>query len=147
MRGNLTYTVDGIQVVKTIERLSLTPIDVGGIYIGGMLIKNSAQCNGGANTTPYAYQLIVTEKAALGRRDRAGHARRARPNACMEGVTVQTGRVRTMPNGTYTCGDFETTVAISDMRRTSTAASSSRGSRRSATAASRPGRSARVPQQ
>jgi len=52
VRGSLTYTVDGVQVVKTIERLSLTPIDVLGTYLGGMLIKNSAQCNGGANTSP-----------------------------------------------------------------------------------------------
>jgi hypothetical protein len=120
VRGNLTYTVDGIQVVKTIERLSLTPIDVGGTFIGGMLIKNSAQCNGGASTTPYARQLIVTEKAASVV-ELAVITLGGTTECVMEGVTVQTGRVRTMPNGTYTCGDFESTVAISDLRRTSNA--------------------------
>jgi hypothetical protein len=118
VRGQLTYTIDGIQVVKTIERLFLTAIDVGGTYIGGMLIKNSAQCNGGANTTPYAYQLIVTEKAASVV-ELAQITLQGNTDCIMEGVTVQTGRVRTMGNGTYTCGGSETTVAISDLRRTS----------------------------
>lgn len=118
VRGNLTYIVDGLQVVKTIERLSLTPIDVGGTYIGGMLIKNSAQCNGGAKTTPYAYQLLVTEKAAS-TVEIAQVSLQGQTDCIMEGLTVQTGRVRTMPNGVYTCGSTESTVAISDIRRTS----------------------------
>ena len=118
VRGNLTYTVDGIQVVKTIERLSLTPIDVGGTFIGGMLIKNSAQCEGGASTTPYAYQLIVTEKA-LSVVEIDQISLQGQTDCIMQGVTVQTGRVRTMLNGAYTCGSIETTVTISDLRRTS----------------------------
>ena len=118
VRGQLTYVVDGVQVVKTIERLSLTPIDVAGVYLGGMLIKNSAQCNGGANTTPYAYQLLVTEKAGSVV-ELAQVSLEGQTDCIMEGVTVQTGRVRPMPSGTYVCGSLETTVAISDMRRTS----------------------------
>ena len=118
VRGNLTYTVDGVQVVKTIERLALTPVDVGGVYIGGMLIKNSAQCNGGANSTPFERQLIVTEEA-----NSVVEVAVITPSGAteciMEGVTVQTGRVRTMVNGAYTCGGTETTITISDMRRTS----------------------------
>jgi hypothetical protein len=118
VRGNLTYTVDGVQVVKTIERLSLTPIDVAGTYLGGMLIKNSAQCNGGANSHPYVYQLIVTEKPGsvveIDQINTGGNT-----DCIMEGATVQTGRVRTMPSGSYTCGSSTTTVAISDVRRTS----------------------------
>ena len=104
VRGQLTYRVNGVQVVKTIERLALTPIDVGGIYLGGMLIKNSAQCNGGANTTPYAYQFIVTEKAASVV-EIAQISLQGQTDCIMEGVTVQTGRVRTMVNGIYTCGE------------------------------------------
>ena len=118
VRGQLTYTVDGVQAVKTIERLSLTPIDVGGTYLGGMLIKNSAQCNAGANSFILPRQLIVTEKAnsvvELAQITLGGTT-----ECIQEGVTVQTGRVRTMASGIYQCGDFETTVAISDMRRTS----------------------------
>lgn len=118
VRGQLTYTVDGVQVVKTIERLSLTPIDVGGTYLGGMLIKNSAQCNGGANSTPYFRQLLVTEKAASVV-ELAVVTPQGATECVMEGVTVQTGRVRTMASGTYQCGGVDTTVAISDLRRTS----------------------------
>jgi hypothetical protein len=118
VRGALTYTVDGVQVVKTIERLSLTAIDVGGTYIGGMLIRNSAQCNGGANTTPYAYQLLVTEKANSVV-EIAQVSLQGQTDCIMEGVTVQTGRVRTMVNGSYVCGSLDGTVTISDLRRTS----------------------------
>jgi hypothetical protein len=119
VRGTLTYTVDGTQVVKTIERLALTPIDVGGTYLGGMLIKNSAQCNGGASSSPYAYQLLVTEKANSVV-EIAQVTLQGQTDCVMEGTTVQTGRVRTMPAGTYKCNGIEdTTVAIPDMRRTS----------------------------
>ena len=117
-RGSLTYSVDAVQVVKTIERLSLTAIDLGGTYIGGMLIKNSAQCSSGASTTPYAYQLIVTEKAnstlEVDQITLDGQT-----DCVMEGVTVQYGRVRTMANGNYTCFGTTTPVTITDMRRTS----------------------------
>jgi len=116
VRGQLNYRVNGVQVVKTIERLALTPIDVGGVYLGGMLIKNSAQCNGGANTTPYTYQLIVTEKAGSVVEIAQINTSDFQTDCIMEGATVQTGRVRTMVNGNYSCG---TTVSISDMRRTS----------------------------
>ena len=118
VRGQLTYTVNGIQVVKTIARQALTPIDVGGVYLGGMLIKNSAQCNGGANTTPYAYQLLVTEKAAS-TVEIAQVSLQGATDCIMEGLMVQTGRVRTMTGGTYTCGNTESAVSITDMRRTS----------------------------
>lgn len=119
-RGSLTYSVDGTNVVKTIERQSLTAIELGGTYLGGMLIKSSAQCESGASSTPYAYQLIVTEKAnSVVEIDQItlGGA----TDCIMEGTTIQTGRVRTMASGTYKCDalGIDTTVNISDIRRTS----------------------------
>ena len=63
VRGVFTYRVDTTQVVKTIERQSLTPIELAGTYIGGMLVKSSAQCSDGASSKPFAYQFIVTEAA------------------------------------------------------------------------------------
>lgn len=117
-RGSFTYRIDAVQVAKTIERQSLTPIDLGGVYLGGMLIKNSAQCASGASTTPYAYQLIVTEKAnstlEIDQITLEGAT-----DCIMEGITLQTGRVRTMPSGNYTCGGATSPVNITDMRRTS----------------------------
>ena len=118
LRGALAYTVNGVAVSKTIERLALTAIDLGGTYIGGMLIKNSAQCDSGASTTPYAYQLIVTEKAnsfvEIDQITLAGQT-----DCIMEGITLQSGRLRSMPSGTYTCGSSESTVKVTEMRRSS----------------------------
>ncbi|MFO1282198.1 MAG: hypothetical protein U1F51_06950 [Burkholderiales bacterium] len=117
-RGAFTYNVGTTPVVKTIERLALTPVELAGTYIGGMLIKNSPQCNGGAATDRYPYQLIVTEgdEASV----RIDQITLGGSTTCvMEGTAAQFGRVRPMPNGKYTCGDLVTTVAISDLRRTS----------------------------
>ena len=115
-KNRIPVSVDGVQVVKTIERLALTAIDVGGTYLGGMLIKNSAQCNGGASSLVLFRQLIATEKAnSVVEIDQITPG--GATECIMEGVTVQTGRVRTMPSGTYSCTGGN--VAISDMRRTS----------------------------
>lgn len=120
VRGTFTYRVDATQVVKTIERLSLTPVGLAGTYLGGMLIRSSAQCSGGAATIPYAYQLIVTEGAnSAVRIDQI--TLDGQTDCVMQGTAQQVGRVRPMPNGTYVCEFFgvDTTVAISDLRRTS----------------------------
>lgn len=120
VRGAFSWRVDAAQAVKTIERLSLTPISLAGTYIGGMLIKSSAQCSSGASSIPYAYQLIVTEGAdSLVRIDQV--TLEGETDCVMEGPAAQVGRVRPMPGGTYVCEFFgvDTTVAISDMRRTS----------------------------
>lgn len=119
-RGSLSYSVDGTNVVKTIERQSLTAIDLAGTYLGGMLLKNSAQCSSGASTTPYAYQLIVTEKAnSVVEIDQI--TLDGATDCIMEGTTVQTGRVRTMASGTYKCEALgvDATVTITEMRRSS----------------------------
>ncbi len=118
-RGTFSYRVDTVQVVKTIERLSLTPITLAGTYIGGMLIKNSAQCNGGGDTTPYAYQLIVTEsadsKVSIDQVTLDGQT-----DCTMAGAAPQYGKVRAMPSGTYVCSfGVDTSLNITDMRRTS----------------------------
>ncbi|MBK6395203.1 MAG: hypothetical protein IPF73_11420 [Betaproteobacteria bacterium] len=76
VRGVFTYRVDTTQVVKTIERQSLTAIDLAGTYLGGVLIKSSAGCSSGASSKPFAYQYIVTHEAEFARPDRADHHRR-----------------------------------------------------------------------
>lgn len=117
-RGLFSYRIDTIQVAKTIERLALTPIEVAGVYLGGMLIKNSNQCNGGASSTPYAYQLLVSE--ATGSQVTIDQVSLTGSTDCtMKGLALQIGRVRPMPNGTYSCGGADSPVNISDMRRTS----------------------------
>ena len=117
-RGQFNYRIDTTLVSKTIERLALTPVELAGVYIGGMLIKNSSQCNGGASSTPYAYQLLVSEKAnsevTIDQVTLAGAT-----DCTIKGIATQIGRVRPMPSGTYTCGGGDMPINVSDMRRTS----------------------------
>ena len=117
-RGLFSYRIDATQVAKTIERLALTPVEFAGVYIGGMLIKNSNQCNGGGSSTPYAYQLLVSE--APGSQVTIDQVKLTGETDCtMKGVALQVGRVRSMPNGTYNCGGADLPLNISDLRRTS----------------------------
>ncbi|HET9339981.1 MAG TPA: hypothetical protein VFQ55_13340 [Casimicrobiaceae bacterium] len=119
-RGQFNYRVDTVQVSKTIERLALTPVELAGVYLGGMLIKNSNQCNGGGSTTPYLYQLVVSEAAGSQVTiDQVSTDSPFNTDCTMKGVALQVGRVRAMPNGTYTCGGADSPVSISDLRRTS----------------------------
>lgn len=117
-RGTFSYRVDTTQVVKTVERLSLTPITLAGTYIGGMLLKYNASCNGGAGSVPLAYQLIVTEgansQATIAQVNLGGNT-----DCTMSGAAPQFGKVRAMPDGIYSCGGVDTALDISDMRRTS----------------------------
>lgn len=120
VRGILSYNVGPTAVVKTIERQSLTPVALAGTYIGGMLIRSSAQCEGGASAIPYAYQLIVSEAAgSLVRIDQITLG--GETDCVMQGTAQQVGRVRPMPSGSYVCEYFgvDTAVEIADMRRTS----------------------------
>ncbi|MEO8487607.1 MAG: hypothetical protein ABI585_14860 [Betaproteobacteria bacterium] len=117
-RGLFSYRVDTNQVVKTIERLALTPIEVAGVYLGGALITNSNQCNGGGSTTPYAYQLLVSETATsevtLDQVTLQGDT-----DCTIKGIALQVGRVRPIPNGTYSCGGADSPINVRDLRRTS----------------------------
>lgn len=119
-RGNLTWTIDGVQVVKTIERLALTPLDVVGTYLGGVLIKGSSACNGGSYTDILPYQYIVTSKANSV--IRIEHVRTDAVTDCiMEGTAVQFGKVFQMTGASYVCATYgiDTTANITDLRKTS----------------------------
>lgn len=117
-RGLFSYRIDTTQVAKTIERLALTPVELAGVYIGGMLIRNSNQCSSGGSSTPYAYQLLVSE--AAGSQVTIDQVTLTGSTDCtMTGIALQIGRVRSMPNGTYSCGGADSPVNVTDMRRTS----------------------------
>lgn len=118
-RGVFTYRVDTTQVIKTIERLALTPIPLAGVYIGGMLIKSSSQCSGGASSVPYAYQLLVTEPSqGVVRIEQVSLG--GATDCTMQGNATQLGRTFRAPAMSYVCQfGVDTQANVSDLRRTS----------------------------
>lgn len=119
-RGVFTYRVDATQVIKTIERLPLTSIDLAGTYLGGVLLKGSAGCNGGAYTEVWPYQYIVTQDAK--NVVRIEHVRTDAVTDCvMQGTAVQLGKVFHIADATYVCEAYgiDTTAVVTDLRRTS----------------------------
>ena len=120
IRGSLVYTVNAVQVTKTIERQALTPIEVAGTYLGGVMIKGTSQCNGGSYTDLYNYQYIVKQlpQSVI----RIEHVTTEAVTDCvMEGTAVQSGKVFQIPSATYVCESYgiNTTANVTDLRRTS----------------------------
>jgi hypothetical protein len=119
-RGIFQYRIDTTQVVKTIERLTLTRPEVAGTYLGGSLIKSSASCNGGAASDIFAYQFIITQDAA--NKVRIEHIAFDGVTDCvMEGTALSYGKVLHMPQANYVCEIFgvDTKVDVTDLRRNS----------------------------
>ena len=118
-RGVLVYSVDAVQVTKTIERLSLTPLTIAGTYLGGGLFKYSSAC--GSNSTQIVpYQFIVTEKAnSVIRIEQV--ALDGVTECVMEGTAIQAGKIYVMNGASYVCEiyDVDTTANITDLRKTS----------------------------
>lgn len=119
-RGVFTYRVDTTQVVKTIERLALTAIDLSGTYLGGVLIKSSAGCSSGASSSIYAYQYIVSHEPESV--VRIEHITTEGVTDCvMQGKAVQLGKVFHIADATYVCEAYgvDTAAVVTDLRRTS----------------------------
>lgn len=119
-RGTLSYRVDNVQVVKTIERQSLTALDVSGTYLGGVRINGSSSCNGGSYKDLYLYQYIV--KHLANSVIRIEHVTTDGITDCtMEGTAVQLGKVFRIPSAAYVCKDLgiDTKADITDLRKTS----------------------------
>lgn len=119
-RGVFTYRIDLTQVVKTIERQPLTAIDLAGTYLGGVLIKGSAGCKGGAYSEIWPYQYIVTHEAESV--VRIEHINTDGYTDCvMKGKAVQLGKVFHIADATYVCESLgvDTAAVVTDLRRTS----------------------------
>jgi len=100
-RGTLTYSVDTVNVVKTIERTTLVGIDVSGLFLGAVTARRDGSC---ATTYFDSVQFQVTQSGAPGivRIDQLS-AIDGSLVCRMEGAGVQYGGVIDMPDAAYTC--------------------------------------------
>lgn len=121
--GTLVYTVDGVNVSKSIERLTLAPLSVAGLYVGGVSGRRSGcQASGAivdATQLDVAHSTLTNElriDQLSTRPDRLGQL------VCrMEGRTVQLGKVLTVEGATYACTDgWNAPARIFNLRPTPT---------------------------
>lgn len=102
--GTLAYSVDGFNVTKTIERITLAPLNVAGVYLGGVSGRRSG-CQGAAVILdPIQIEVLHLTSTGAIRIDQRSTTTGAL--FCrMEGVAVQTGKLLTINNASYNCGD------------------------------------------
>jgi hypothetical protein len=73
--GQITYTVNGVPVVKAVQRQLLRYNDISGSYLGGIrsLKNGTASCSNGATGTFVAYEIESSLTAMTGRFEGQGN--------------------------------------------------------------------------
>lgn len=116
--GVLSYTVDGVAVTKPIERFTIVPVSVAGLYIGGVSGRRSGCASSGVIIDPM--QLDVLHSTVTGdiRIDQISTSTGAL--ICrMQGTAVQRGKLLVVENAAYTCsGGWTSTARIYNLRPT-----------------------------
>ena len=103
--GTLEYSVDGVVVSKSIERLTLAPLGVSGVYIGGVSGRRFG-CGTGPDRIIDAMQFDVQHSTVTNdiRIDQISTV--TFELVCrMEGRVTQLGKLLTVANATYSCVD------------------------------------------
>jgi hypothetical protein len=105
-QATLTYVIDGVGTfTKAIERLSLTPINIGGSYIGGLAGVQSGCSASGSYKNTYDLQVSQTVAGA------ATFTMTFPAYACtLTGTLVQRGKEYTMTGAAYQCTQGNTTL-------------------------------------
>ena len=101
--GTLAYTADGVNVTKEIARITLAALNVAGTYIGGVSGRRSVGCNpSGPIIDPVQIQIL---HSTLDRTIRIDQISLSGQLVCrMAGLAVQSGKVLTVDNASYSCG-------------------------------------------
>lgn len=116
--GSLSFTVDGVAVNKNIERVTIVPISVAGIYIGGISGRRTGCSASGAIIDPIQLDVLHSTVTGSIRIDQISATSGAL--ICrMEGTAVQFGRMLAVENADYTCtGGWRSKARIFNLRPT-----------------------------
>ena len=116
--GTLAYTVDGVAVNKTVERITLAPIGVAGLYIGGVSGRRSGCNPSGSIVETKQFDILHSTLDRSLRIDQISTSTGAL--VCrMEGTAVQTGMVLTVTGASYSCVDgWNAPARVFNLRRT-----------------------------
>jgi hypothetical protein len=121
-QATLTWTVTGTgAVTKAIERQTLTPIALGGAYIGGQTGRYSG-CSSAANNGSYtdSYNLAVAQASGVATLTFTY----ANATCTLSGTLEQHGLTYRIPGATYRCTgtgvfEFSTTATVYELKATS----------------------------
>jgi hypothetical protein len=102
--GTLAYSVDGVNVGKSIERITLAPLNVAGLYIGGVSGRRSGCALSGAILDAIQFDILHSTLTGGIRIDQIS-TRTGQLVCRMEGTTTQTGKLLTVANASYSCVD------------------------------------------
>ncbi|HXX86656.1 MAG TPA: hypothetical protein VEN29_22085 [Casimicrobiaceae bacterium] len=125
--ANLIYTVTtpppmAATVNKALQRQTLTPITIGGTYVGGQSGAYSG-CTNSANNGPYSdyFDLQVTQLTSGSVTFQFDYLFDNPELTCtFTGTLVQYGQLYTVPSANYSCSDgLNTTASMSEIRATS----------------------------
>jgi len=117
--ATLDYNVDGVVVSKSIERLTLAPLSVAGVYIGGVSGRRlGCGTDGNPIIEPMQFDVqhsTVTNDIRIDQISTATFKLVCR----MEGRATQLGRLLTVSNASYACIDgWEAPARIYNLRPT-----------------------------
>jgi hypothetical protein len=108
--GTLDYSVDGVTVIKFIERTPLVPLNLAGLYIGGVSGRRSGCPASGAIIETMHFDVLHATVSGDVRIDQVSAATGAL--VCrMEGKAVQSGKVFSIDGANYTCIDGWSAIA------------------------------------
>ena len=115
----LTYNVSGVNVVKNMQRFTLTPILLAGKYSGGQAgTYSGANCSGAGNYTDH-FDLQVIQPGD-GTAVFVFDYKDSGLTCTLSGVFQQKGTLYSIPSATYTCSDgLNTNASLTQIKATS----------------------------
>lgn len=119
--GTLTYNVADVNVIKSINRLALTPIPLGGTYLGGVVsIVNNCNDPAGNGTFRVFTEVTATQTAqSAGALLTLDLALNGGGSCRFTGNYVLDGTLYRIPNATYTCsGNFSANANVTQIKAT-----------------------------
>jgi hypothetical protein len=103
--GTLAYSVDGVNVSKAIERITLAPLNVAGVYIGGVSGRRSGcQTSSGPIIDLMQFDVLHSSLTNDLRIDQLSPTT-GQVVCRMAGRTVQAGKLLTVESASYSCVD------------------------------------------
>lgn len=116
--GTLAYDVDGVTVSKSIQRFTLVPLSVTGLYVGGLSGRRTGCLASGAIVETMQFDVLHSAVDNSIRIDQLP-TRNGQVVCRMQGTAVQTGKLLTVDNASYSCTDgWDRPARIFNLRAT-----------------------------
>jgi hypothetical protein len=115
-QGTLTYTVNGVLVTKSVQRLAAPPMLLAASYVGGQAGAYSGCSNNSTNGLYQDFYTLQVTQAGSAVSMRFTYGARA---CTLAGTLVQTGQIAGIPSATYKCSDgLNTAASVYNLRAT-----------------------------